>query len=483
MTDEQVDPSCYVDGEWRTPKEGNQLSVENPATTEVVATLTTSTPETVRHACSAAAAAQPAWMNKPAQQRGDALHSIADIVEENVDQLAELLVAEQGKPLSTARSEVAATADLARYVAGWDRRLEGDIVPSDSERESIHIRRFPVGVVGGIIPWNYPIAVFMRKLLPPLVAGNAVVLKPSELTPLATRRLVELIDGADVLPDGVCNLVVGGPDVGNALVEDENTDMISMTGSTAAGKEIMRTAADDLTKVSLELGGKAPAIVCADADLDAAVSDIVTARITNTGQVCTCAERVFVHESVADEFVNRFVTAMSAIDVGDPTTDPDMGPQVSRTELEKTESTVEAAIESGATVECGARRPDGTDFESGYWYEPTVLTDVDASMDVVQQEVFGPVTPIVTVDSLGEAVGYANDSEYGLSSYIYTTDYGTAMRATEDLEYGETYINRTLGESWQGYHTGWKQSGLGGEDGKYGVQQYTKQKTVYHDYS
>lgn len=474
-------PSCYVGGEWVAP-DGDPIDVENPATESTVERLPTATADTVRRACDAAASAQDAWARRPAQERGDALLSIADVVDEHVDEIADLLVDEQGKPVGTARGEVAATADLARYVAGWDRRLEGDIVPSDRDRESIHVRRYPVGVVAGIVPWNYPIAVSMRKLLPPLVAGNAVVLKPSEETPLATRRLIELVDESVALPDGLVNLVVGGPEVGSALVEDRNVDMVSMTGSTAAGREIMRTAADDLTKVSLELGGKAPAIVWEDADIEAAVDHILTARITNAGQVCTCAERVYVHESVAEEFTERYVDAMSSVGLGAPRDDPDMGPQVSRAELDETEAAVRAAVEDGATVRCGGGRPDGDDFETGYWYEPTVLTGVTQEMDVIQNEVFGPVTPVVTVSSVEEAVEYANDSEYGLSSYVYTTDYGTAMRICDDLEYGETYVNRTLGESWQGYHTGWKQSGIGGEDGKHGVRKYTKQKTVYHNY-
>ena len=473
--------SCYVGGEWIAP-DGGPIEVENPATESVVERLPSATPETVARACEAAAEAQTEWARRTAQERGDLLLKIGDVIDENVDEIAPLLVEEQGKPVSTAQGEVAATGDLARYVAGWDRRLEGDIVPSDRDRESIHIRRYPVGVVAGIVPWNYPIAVLMRKLLPPLVAGNAVVLKPSEATPLSACRLVELLDDALDIPDGLINLVVGGPSVGAALVDDRNVDMVSMTGSTAAGKEIMRSAADSLTDVSLELGGKAPAIVLPDADIEDAVEHILTARITNTGQVCTCAECVYVHESVAEEFIEQDTDAMAAVEVGAPGDDPEMGPQVSAAEREKTDSAVQSAVKSGATVRYGGGRPEGSTFETGYWYEPTVLADVTQEMDVIQNEVFGPVMPIVTVDSAKEAVAYANESRYGLSSYVYTNDYGTAMRIAEDLEYGETYINRTLGESWQGYHTGWKESGVGGEDGKYGVRSYTKQKTIYHNY-
>jgi lactaldehyde dehydrogenase/glycolaldehyde dehydrogenase len=320
-------------------------------------------------------------------------------------------------------------------------------------------------------------------MLPALIAGNAVVIKPSSTTPLATVRVFELLDRELNLPDGLINLVLGTGDVGDTLVGSKNTDMVTMTGSTRVGKKITETAAANLTPVSLELGGKAPAIVAEDADIDAAVEDILTARITNAGQVCTCAERVYVHENVADEFTKKYVAATESVELGPPETDPDMGPQVSESELDWTISSVESAIEAGAELLTGGAAPSGDEFERGYWYVPTVLGNVDPSMDIVEEEVFGPVTPIVTVGSIDKAVEYANDSRYGLSSYVYTEDYNTAMRAVDDLDYGETYINRTLGEAWQGHHIGWNESGLGGDDGKYGVLKYTQIKSIYHNYN
>lgn len=472
----------YVNGSWRTDG-AEHLPVENPTTEAELATIPVAPTEVVDDALAAAAHAQNEWAEKPGIERANVLREIGAVVEDHIVELADLLVAEQGKPFSAAKGEVAATADLARYVAGWGRRIEGDIVPSDNRREQINLQRHPVGVVAGIVPWNYPISVFMRKILPALVAGNALVVKPSELTPLATVRLVQLFDEELDLSDGLLNLVLGDGSVGERLVTANGTDMVTMTGSIETGKAIMRAAADTLTPVSLELGGKAPAIVDASADLDAAVEDILTARVTNTGQVCTCAERVYVHEAVAETFTERYVAATRNLELGDPATDPDMGPQVSAQEREKTARAVETAIEDGAEVLVGGTQPTDEQFETGYWYEPTVLANVDQSMSVVQDEVFGPVTPIIRVASVEEAIEYANDSAYGLSSYVYTDDYRTAMRAAEELEYGETYLNRTLGEAWQGHHIGWKQSGLGGEDGKYGVLKYTQLKSVYHDYS
>jgi lactaldehyde dehydrogenase/glycolaldehyde dehydrogenase len=303
-------------------------------------------------------------------------------------------------------------------------------------------------------------------------------MKPSTDTPLSAMRVIEIIDEHVDLPDGVLNFVVGS---GSHLVEADQTDMITMTGSTQTGKAIMRSASDQLKEVSLELGGKAPAIVWKDADLDAAVEDILVARVSNTGQVCTCAERVYVHSDVAEEFTEKYVDAMESITVGDPRDESvDMGPQVNRNELEGTEGAVQNAVEQGARVLTGGKRPET--LEKGFFYEPTVLTDVTQDMDIIQDEVFGPVSPIIEIDSFDEAVEYANDSRYGLSSYVFTRDYEIAMEAAQRIEFGEVFINRTLGEALQGHHIGWNESGMGGEDGKYGVLKYTQLKTVYHNW-
>jgi lactaldehyde dehydrogenase/glycolaldehyde dehydrogenase len=472
----------YTNNTWREPENGASISVVNPSTEDVITAVPEATEGEINAAVTAAAESQYDWARRPAKERGNFVKSIASVMDEHADELSQLIVEEQGKPANLAREEVADSADLVEYMAEWDRRIEGDILPGDSQSESIHILRRPRGVVASIVPWNYPLAVFVRKLAPALVTGNTIVAKPSEETPLATLRLVELIDEHVALPEGVLNVVTGGADAGHALVTHENIDMISMTGNTETGKEIMRDAADRMAHVSLELGGKAPAIVWKDADIGAAVDDILTARITNTGQICTCAERVYVHSEVQDEFEREFTEATKDVSLGDPTESPDMGPHINERELEKTEAAVKQAIDEGAKVLTGGQQPDDDEFSAGYWYEPTVLSNVTQDMDIMQEEVFGPVSPIMEIDSLEEAIKYANDSRYGLSSYVFTNDYKTAMQAAEDLEFGETYINRTLGESWHGHHVGWEESGLGGEDGKYGVLEYTQLKTVYHNY-
>ncbi|MFB6143080.1 MAG: aldehyde dehydrogenase [Halorientalis sp.] len=474
------DATLYVGGEWREAS-GDTDPVVNPATEETVAEVPRATDAEVTAAMEAAEAARNDWARRPAVERGDLLRDMAAVLEDHAEEIASLLVEEVGKPRHNAAGEVDGTVERFEYTAGWDRRVEGDIVPGDSRDESIHLLRKPHGVVSAITPWNYPVAVFVRKIAPALVTGNTVVAKPSEVTPLSTIRLVELFDEELDFPDGVLNLVTGSGGVGERLVTHDLTDMVTMTGNVETGKAIMRAASDSLTPVSLELGGKAPAIVWKDADIDAAVEDVLTARITNTGQVCTCAERVYVHSDVADEFVAKYVDAAEAVELGDPAEDAQMGPQVSAAELAKTEEAVERARAQGATVRTGGHRPTDR-FSRGFYYEPTVLTDVEQDMDVMQQEVFGPVSPIMTVDSLDEAIAYANDSQYGLSSYVFTEDYDVAMRAANDIEFGETYVNRTLGEALQGHHIGWKESGMGGEDGKYGVLKYTQLKTVYHNW-
>jgi lactaldehyde dehydrogenase/glycolaldehyde dehydrogenase len=370
---------------------------------------------------------------------------------------------------------------MVEYHSQWDRRLEGDILPGDHREEEIHLRRRPHGVVASICPWNSPLAVFARKLGPALVTGNTMVAKPSELTPLANIRAVELIDEHIDLPDGVLNLVTGSAITGQALVNNDDVDMISMTGHRETGKQIMRDAADNLNHVSLELGGKAPAIVCSDADIEESVKHLIGSRTDNCGQYCTAVERVYVDSSVAEEFTDRYVEAAEDIVIGRPDEDVDLGPQVAKRELDKTETAVEQAKADGATVLTGGKRPDG--FDEGYYYEPTVITDIKSNdLDIMQKEVFGPVLPIMEVDSLEQAIEFSNDSRYGLSAYLFTNDYEKVMRVSNDIDFGELYINRSHGEAWHAHHPGWNESGMGGDDGKYGMLEFTKVQTVYHNY-
>jgi lactaldehyde dehydrogenase / glycolaldehyde dehydrogenase len=479
MMSTTTERGLFIGGEWRAGN-GDARDVVDPATEQTLAEVQGASDRDVDDAVAAARAAQRAWQRLPARERAAHVRQMADVLEAHGERIAGLLVAEVGKPLSEARGEVAFAVEYARYAAEWARRIEGDIVPSDFPDEAIHLERVPVGVVGAICPWNFPIALYFRKIAPALTTGNTVVLKPSEETPLSSLALTQLIEEQCALPAGVLNVVTGDAAVGRALVGHPSVDMITMTGHRDTGKKVMADAARNLTRVSLELGGKAPAIVLRDADMAMAVEAIVTARHTNAGQVCTCAERVFVEQAVFDEFVDAYATRATALQVGPPSGEVDLGPLVSRAQADKAAAAVARAVEEGASIVAGGGRPDGGDFSRGFWFAPTVLTGVQPEMDVMTEEVFGPVTPIMAVDSMEEALQHANASRYGLSAYVFSSDYSSVQRAVRDLDFGEIYVNRTHGESVQAHHGGFHESGIGGEDGKYGMLKYTQLKTIYH---
>jgi lactaldehyde dehydrogenase/glycolaldehyde dehydrogenase len=410
------------------------------------------------------------------------IRGAADLIAKHRDPLAQLISQEVGKPLAQAYGEVEFAEGFLRYNAEWDRRLEGEILPGDAPDETIHLLRVPLGVVGAICPWNFPLAVLCRKLGPALVTGNTIVIKPSEISPLSTIAFVRLVHEHLDLPPGVINLVTGDGRVGQAIVDNPLTSLVSFTGHRDTGKSVMARASANLTRVSLELGGKAPAIVWKDADLDLAVDAIMAARHTNCGQVCTAAERVLVHRELLEPFTERYVAAARALRVGDPLEGSDMGPLVSAAQFEKTSAAVAMARREGATVLTGGGRPEGAGFESGYWFAPTVLRNVSPAMSIMIEETFGPVTPILGIESIEEAIEIANASRYGLSAYLFSRDYPTVMKTVNELDFGEIYINRTLGESIHAHHAGYKESGMGGEDGKWGLLRYTQLKTAYHNY-
>lgn len=476
-----VNESLYVNGAWK-PANGPVLEVYNPANEELLGSPATATVDDVHDALISAQKAQRQWARTSSIVRGRLLRVAADVLAAHSDELADLLVAEVGKPVAQARVEAALAESFLRYSAEWDRRLEGEILPGEVAGEVVHLLHAPIGVVAAICPWNFPLAVLCRKLGPALVSGNAVVVKPSEVSPLSTLALFRFFDQQVEFPPGVINLVVGGPQTGRALVEDEATSMVSFTGHRDTGRSIMAAASRRLTRVALELGGKAPAIVWHDADLDTAVPAVLAARHTNAGQVCTSAERVFVHRDIYGEFRDRYVSAVEELSVGDPTGDSEVGPLASSAQWQKTSAAVEGAKAEGATILAGGGRPGGQEYDRGFWYSPTVIEDVRPSMTIMREEIFGPVTPVMAIDSLDQVLSLANDSRYGLSAYIFSSDYRTVLKTVDELDFGEIYVNRTLGESVHAHHAGYKESGIGGEDGKWGLLRYTQVKTVYHRY-
>ena len=467
-----------IDGEFAAV--AKTLEVVNPATEEVISQVPSGTVDDVDRAVLAAEKAQKPWAALPAIRRAAHLREIAALVRANRESLARVITAEQGKIISLAQVEVDFSADYLDYMAEFARRYEGEIIQSDRLGENILLYKAPIGVVAGILPWNFPFFLIVRKMAPALVTGNTIVIKPSSETPNNAFEFARLVAQSS-LPRGVFNLVSGpGALVGNALASHPRVGMVSLTGSVEGGVAVMRAAAANVTKVSLELGGKAPAIVAADADLDLAVRAIRASRIINTGQVCNCAERVYVHESVAAEFTAKITTAMRRTVVGDPL-DPatEMGPLVSKRQRELVGAAVEQALADGARLECGGGNHAS---ERGYYFQPTVLTNCRQRTAIMQREIFGPVLPIATFQTLDEAIANANDCEYGLTSSIYTRSLDVAMRASNELKFGETYVNRENFEAMQGFHAGWRKSGIGGADGKHGLEEYLQTHVVYMNY-
>jgi lactaldehyde dehydrogenase / glycolaldehyde dehydrogenase len=467
-----------INGQWIS--NGQTMPILSPADEEVIATVPVASSDDVQAALESAYKAQKEWEKRSGVERGEILRRWADLVERDKERLAQLLSQEQGKPLAEARGEIAFGKSWFTYYAEFDRRIEGDILPSEKSNEQIWIVPSPVGVVVGIIPWNYPSAVAIRKIAPALIAGNSIVLKPHEDTPLSALELAKLGEEAGV-PPGVVNVITGpGQTVGEALVKSPIPGLITFTGSIPTGKRIMRHAADHVTRISLEMGGKAPFIVMEDCDLDAAVETAVFSRFLNCGQVCICNERTYVHKSIAEPFLKKFVAAVRRLKVGNPL-EPgvQLGPKVNREELEKVERYVNQALGDGVNALIGGRRLSGGAFDRGYWYEPTVLVGVRQDMAIMREEIFGPVIPVMEFSSFEEGLKLANDSRYGLAAYLFTNDMNRVMRAVRDLECGELYINRGPGESIHGFHNGWKESGIGGDDGKYGLEHYLQKKTVY----
>jgi lactaldehyde dehydrogenase / glycolaldehyde dehydrogenase len=469
----------FIGGKWTDGSARGVIAVENPATEETIATVPDGTAEDADAAWRAARAAQPAWAALPPIERANLVNALAAEVLRHREHLARIVVREQGKPLDQALGEIDFTATFLTYAAENARRIEGDIFPSDHRNEEVWIRRVPFGVAVGLTAWNYPAALTGRKLGPALIAGNTLVLKAHECTPLSGIEIAKLGESVGI-PAGVINVVTGtGRTVGEALVKSPLSDLVTMTGSVRAGKEIYAASADQLKVIRLELGGKAPFIVMDDADLDAAVDGAIRSRFANCGQVCTCNERMYLHEAVADKFLDAFLARVKALRVGDPMTNPDIGPKINRAELDKVAEIVDAAVASGARLLTGGARLTSGAFARGHWFEPTVLLPPDNANTAMQREIFGPVVPVMRVRSFEEALSLANQSDYGLSAYVYTRDMRRLMRLSTELQFGEIYVNRPAGELVQAFHAGWRQSGLGGEDGKYGFDLYLRKKTTY----
>lgn len=470
----------YINGEFVISNSGKTFEVLNPATEEVIGVITKGTVADAQAAIDAAEAAQDAWAALPAIQRAGYLRKIAEGIRGRAEEIAKVISSEMGKILPLARVEVNFTADYIDYMAEWARRYEGEIIQSDRPNEHIFLYKKPIGVTTGILPWNFPFFLIARKMAPALVTGNTIVLKPSVDSPINAVLFSEVVDSVG-LPKGVFNVVHGsGADVGNELAANPKVGLISLTGSEPAGRKVMEAASQNITKVNLELGGKAPAIVFADADLDLAANAIVASRVINSGQVCNCAERVYVQREVKDQFLAKLVERMQKVRSGNPLEDEtlDMGPMVNKQGLDHAQAMVQAAVQAGGRVLTGGKAVEG----KGYYFEPTVIDNVDNSMDILRSEIFAPVIPVATFDTVDEVIALANDCEYGLTSSVYTQNINKAMKIVSRLKFGETYVNRENFEAMQGFHAGWRKSGIGGADGKHGLEEYLQTHVVYLQY-
>lgn len=473
--------SVFIGGAWTGSDSNETVEVRNPKDESVVGSVCKGAPGDAERAIAAARAAFPAWSAQSAIARAGLLQRFSGLIDEHADTLAELLVSEQGKPLAEAKIEVGFASLLLRHAAESARWIEGEILPGDAPREQVWIQRVPFGVVAAMTAWNFPAALFARKVGPALVAGNTIVVKPHEFTPLSSLYLAELGSRAGI-PKGVLNVVLGaGREVGAHLVTHAHTDLVSLTGSVRAGGEIYAAAAPRLKPLRLELGGKAPFIVMEDADIDAAITAAMASKFFAGGSVCTSNDRMYIHERVYDTFMEKFLKAVGALRVGDPMTDVQLGPRISRGEVEKLQRIAATATEQGATT---LWQHDGADdlYARGHWFLPTIFSVPSNDLRIMKDETFGPMVAAMKVSSFDEALKYANESDYGLSAYVFTQSNARIMRCIGELNFGEVYINRPGGESVHGFHTGYKNSGLGGEDGRHGIEGFMRKKTMYNRY-
>ncbi|MBY5769427.1 NAD-dependent succinate-semialdehyde dehydrogenase [Rhizobium leguminosarum] len=464
----------YIDGVWTSADATRTFDVLNPATGELLASLPDMGAAETRAAIDAAHAAQPGWAARPAKERSAILRKWFDLMVANADELAAILTAEMGKPFPEARGEILYAAAYIEWYAEEAKRIYGETIPAPSDDKRMVVIRQPVGVVGTITPWNFPAAMITRKIAPALAVGCTVVSKPAEQTPLTAIALAVLAEQAGI-PAGVFNVIVGvdGPAIGRELCGNEKVRKISFTGSTEVGRILMRQCADQIKKVSLELGGNAPFIVFDDADLDAAVEGAIASKYRNAGQTCVCANRLYVQSNVYDAFAAKLAAKVAEMSVGDGfKPGVVIGPLIDAQGLAKVEDHVSDALAKGAKVLTGGKRIDG----AGTFFTPTVLTGVARGMKVAREETFGPVAPLFRFDTVEDVINQANDTEFGLAAYFYAGDLKKVWRVAEALEYGMIGINTGLMSSETAPFGGIKQSGLGREGSRHGADDYLEMK-------
>lgn len=465
---------AYVDGQWVSSAKGHTFPVFNPSTGALIAQVPDLGEQETRNAIDAAEAAMPAWRSLTAKERSARLRAWFDLIMAHQDDLGRIMTSEQGKPLAEAKGEVAYGASFVEWFAEEAKRIYGDVIPGHGPDKRLVTIKQPIGVVAAITPWNFPIAMITRKVAPALAAGCTVVIKPGEDTPLSALALAELSRQAGI-PAGVVNVLttLQSPVVGRTLCEDPRVRKLSFTGSTPVGKLLMRQCADTVKKVSLELGGNAPFIVFDDADVDAAISGVMAAKFRNAGQTCVCTNRILVQDGIHDQFVEKLNAAVADLAVGDGFADGvTIGPLINDKAVTKVRGLVQDAVAQGARITLEhASTPDNPNF-----YAPTVLTGVTPAMRIAQEEIFGPVATVTRFAEESEAVAMANDTPFGLAAYFYSRDIGRVWRVSEALEYGMVGINEGLISTELAPFGGIKESGIGREGSRYGIDDFVEIK-------
>lgn len=466
----------YIDGAWVGNDHEFMTKVTNPATGETIGAIPTGGTYEAKLAVDAAHKAFKTWSKKTADERYQLLMKWYHLIDEKKEEIARIMTLEQGKPLKEALGETAYANGFISWYAEEGKRIYGETIPASHPNKRILVRKEPVGVVAAITPWNFPAAMITRKVGPALAAGCTVVVKPATQTPLTALKLAELAHEAGI-PNGVLNIVTGkSSEIGEAWLKDLRVTKITFTGSTEVGKELMRNAAENVKKVSLELGGNAPFIVMDDANLSKAAVGLVQSKFRNAGQTCICTNRIYVQENVAEKFVQLFQLELEKLKVGNGLEEGvDIGPLIDKSALEKVKTLVDEATQSGGKVVYSGNKPSE---ENGYYYAPTILTGISDEMACMKEEIFGPLAPISTFKSEEEVIERANNSVYGLAAYVYTENLSRSFRITEALEYGIIGLNDALPSAVQVPFGGYKESGLGREGGHYGIEEFLEVKYI-----